>query len=46
MTLPLVILAVFAMGLGLIGTPAWPWFRAFLESRRWASTGMDLLSRD
>ena len=33
MTLPLKILAVFAMGLGAIGTPAWPWFRAFLESR-------------
>ncbi|MGP8271999.1 MAG: NADH-quinone oxidoreductase subunit L [Terracidiphilus sp.] len=33
MTLPLVILAGFAMGLGLIGTPAWPWFRAFLENR-------------
>ncbi len=33
MTLPLVILAVFAMVLGLIGTPAWPWFRGFLESR-------------
>ncbi|HEX8813684.1 MAG TPA: NADH-quinone oxidoreductase subunit L, partial [Terracidiphilus sp.] len=23
----------FAVTLGLIGTPAWPWFRAFLESR-------------
>jgi NADH-quinone oxidoreductase subunit L len=33
MTLPLVILALFAIGLGLIGTPAWPWFRGFLESR-------------
>jgi len=31
MTLPLVVLALFAMGLGLIGTPAWPWFRAFLD---------------
>jgi len=31
MTLPLVILAFFAVALGLIGTPAWPWFRAFLE---------------
>ena len=31
MLLPLVILAFFAMALGLIGTPAWPWFRAFLE---------------
>lgn len=33
MTLPLAILAFFAMALGLIGTPAWPWFRAFLDSR-------------
>jgi NADH-quinone oxidoreductase subunit L len=30
-TLPLVILAFFAMVLGLIGTPVWPWFRSFLE---------------
>ena len=30
-TLPLAILAFFAMALGVIGTPAWPWFRAFLE---------------
>ena len=33
MVLPLVVLAFFAMALGLIGTPAWPWFRAFLEGR-------------
>ncbi len=33
MTLPLAILAFFAMVLGLIGTPAWSWFRGFLESR-------------
>jgi NADH-quinone oxidoreductase subunit L len=33
MTAPLGILAFFAMALGLIGTPAWPWFRAFLEGR-------------
>ena len=33
MTAPLAILAFFAMGLGLIGTPAWPWFHAFLEAR-------------
>ncbi|MDR3749863.1 MAG: NADH-quinone oxidoreductase subunit L [Terracidiphilus sp.] len=31
MTVPLAILAFFAMALGLIGTPAWPWFRAFLD---------------
>ena len=33
MTLPLVVLAFFAMALGLIGTPAWPWFHAFVEGR-------------
>jgi len=31
MTLPLAILAFFAIALGLIGTPAWPWFKAFLD---------------
>ncbi|MGA9672218.1 MAG: NADH-quinone oxidoreductase subunit L [Terracidiphilus sp.] len=31
MTMPLAILAFFAMALGFIGTPAWPWFRAFLD---------------
>jgi NADH-quinone oxidoreductase subunit L len=31
MTAPLAILAFFAIALGAIGTPAWPWFRAFLE---------------
>jgi NADH-quinone oxidoreductase subunit L len=33
MTVPLAILAFFAIALGAIGTPAWPWFRAFLEGR-------------
>jgi NADH-quinone oxidoreductase subunit L len=33
MTRPLAILAVFAILLGFIGTPAWPWFHAFLENR-------------
>jgi NADH-quinone oxidoreductase subunit L len=33
MTLPLVILAVCAIGLGFFGTPAWPWFQEFLEGR-------------
>jgi NADH-quinone oxidoreductase subunit L len=31
MTAPLIILAFFAVALGAIGTPAWPWFRAFLN---------------
>jgi NADH-quinone oxidoreductase subunit L len=30
MTIPLVILAAFAILLGFIGTPAWPWFQHFL----------------
>jgi NADH-quinone oxidoreductase subunit L len=33
MTAPLAILAFFAIALGAIGTPAWPWFHAFLEGR-------------
>jgi len=33
MTMPLVILAAFAVLLGLIGTPAWPWFDSFLNGR-------------
>ena len=32
MTTPLAILAFFAIALGALGTPAWPWFRAFLEN--------------
>jgi NADH-quinone oxidoreductase subunit L len=32
MTIPLSILAVFAMALGILGTPAWPWFASFLDS--------------
>jgi len=38
MIVPLAILAFFAMALGALGTPAWPWFRAFLEGR---SVGFD-----
>ncbi len=33
MTVPLIILALFATFLGFVGTPAWPWFQAFLEGR-------------
>jgi NADH-quinone oxidoreductase subunit L len=33
MTMPLVILAVFAILLGVIGTPAWPWFDSFLNGQ-------------
>jgi NADH-quinone oxidoreductase subunit L len=31
MTMPLAILAFFAIALAAIGTPAWPWFSAFLD---------------
>jgi NADH-quinone oxidoreductase subunit L len=31
MTIPLMILSVFALLLGFLGTPAWPWFQSFLE---------------
>jgi NADH-quinone oxidoreductase subunit L len=31
MTVPLMILAVFAVLLGFIGTPAWPWFQSYLS---------------
>jgi len=34
MTAPLAILAFFAMALGAVGTPLWPWFKAFLESEK------------
>ncbi|MEO6806462.1 MAG: NADH-quinone oxidoreductase subunit L [Edaphobacter sp.] len=32
MTIPLVILATSSILLGLIGTPAWPWFDSFINS--------------
>ena len=32
MTVPVGILAFFAVTLGALGTPAWPWFRAFLDN--------------
>jgi NADH-quinone oxidoreductase subunit L len=34
MTIPLMILAAFSMLLGLIGTPAWPWFTSFLDGQQ------------
>ena len=38
MTVPLVLLALFAILLGFIGTPAWPWLQGFLDLR---SAGLD-----
>jgi NADH-quinone oxidoreductase subunit L len=32
MTVPLVLLATFAMLLGFLGTPAWPWLQSFLDN--------------
>jgi NADH-quinone oxidoreductase subunit L len=34
MTTPLVLLAIFAVVLGFVGTPAWPWLQDFLDMRR------------
>jgi NADH-quinone oxidoreductase subunit L len=34
MTLPLVILAIFAVVLGFIGTPVWPWFQSYLGGEK------------
>jgi NADH-quinone oxidoreductase subunit L len=34
MTIPLMILAGFAILLGFLGTPAWPWFQSFLDDNR------------
>ncbi len=43
MTVPLWILAFFAATLGILGTPAWPWFRSFLTDQsvafEWAGFG-------
>jgi NADH-quinone oxidoreductase subunit L len=33
MTVPLALLALFAVLLGFVGTPAWPWLQSFLEMR-------------
>ena len=34
MTVPLAILAVFAVLLGFIGTPAWPWFHSYVSGHQ------------
>ncbi len=33
MTVPLIVLAAFAILLGFAGTPAWPWLQGFIEMR-------------
>jgi NADH-quinone oxidoreductase subunit L len=45
MTTPLVVLAIFAILLGFIGTPAWPWLQDFLEMRH-ASLDFAQLAED
>jgi NADH-quinone oxidoreductase subunit L len=45
MTTPLVILAVFAVVLGFIGTPAWPWFQDYLTGESAAAPGIGELFR-
>jgi NADH-quinone oxidoreductase subunit L len=45
MTAPLVLLAIFALLLGFIGTPAWPWLQEFLEMRH-ASLDFAQLAED
>jgi NADH-quinone oxidoreductase subunit L len=44
MTMPLVILAVFAVILGFFGTPAWPWFQNYLTGEH-AASGLGELFR-
>jgi NADH-quinone oxidoreductase subunit L len=44
MTIPLVILAVFAVVLGFFGTPAWPWFQNYLTGEH-AASGLGELFR-
>ncbi|MFO1475373.1 MAG: NADH-quinone oxidoreductase subunit L [Verrucomicrobiota bacterium] len=46
MTLPLVILAAFAIVLGFFGTPAWPWFQEFLDGRHAELNWAALFNRD
>jgi NADH-quinone oxidoreductase subunit L len=40
MTVPLVILAAFAVLLGFLGTPAWPWFQSFLNRTPLEASGL------
>jgi len=50
MTMPLVILAVFAVILGFFGTPVWPWFKNYLSAHNYppidgAESGCDHRAR-
>jgi NADH-quinone oxidoreductase subunit L len=46
MTLPLVVLALFSVLLGFVGTPAWPWFQSYLEGKPVLFSGQQLLQSD
>jgi NADH-quinone oxidoreductase subunit L len=39
MTVPLIVLAVFAVLLSVVGTPAWPWFHDYLMGHHGESAG-------
>ena len=41
MTIPLALLAFFAIALGVLGTPMWPWFRSFLLDTHAVWGGLD-----
>jgi NADH-quinone oxidoreductase subunit L len=45
MTIPLAILAVFAVLAGFLGTPAWPWFHAYLSGESTSFTLAALFDR-
>jgi NADH-quinone oxidoreductase subunit L len=45
MTTPLVLLAAFAVLLGFIGTPAWPWLQAFVDLKH-TSVGFGQLAEN
>ena len=45
MTVPLGLLALFAVLLGFIGTPAWPWLQAFLDMSH-ANAGLAQLGQE
>jgi NADH-quinone oxidoreductase subunit L len=45
MTIPLMIFAAFAILLGVIGTPAWPWFDSFLDGQPTILNGAAFLER-
>jgi NADH-quinone oxidoreductase subunit L len=44
MTAPLMILAFFAIALGALGTPAWPWFQKFLGGEAEAGFSSSVVS--